>query len=319
MQIQQSIGRGLIDSLVFIDPIRHYERDSKKQNKFYFDGAKILNELEGVKANDRRAWAEYQSKLKGWLSIITSESIENVDVVENQYRLYLIIDGVQIVPNLEELGTGVSQMIMLLSYLYLNRNKQLNVFIDEPESNLHPDAVIKLIEIFDNELKNHTFFITTHSSVLIDQVDSHWTVHRLSRSTTSSTNIYPCVNIVQKREVLDELGIRASQLLQANMIIWVEGPSDAIYVRKWISVMSNNALIAGKHYSFVYYGGSNLKSHDLIDIENENLVSFLCTSRYVVIFCDSDCQSQEEFDNSSYKDRVNKIISKLDKLNVTSQ
>ena len=33
-------------------------------------------------------------------------------------------------------------------------------------------------------------------------------------------------------EVLSNLGIRASELLQSNGVIWVEGPSDRVYIKR---------------------------------------------------------------------------------------
>lgn len=307
--------KAFLDSLIFIDPIRHHERESTRKSDFYFDGAKIISELNTVKRDDRKEWGNYQNKIKVWVSKITNESIEGVDVISESKEFRLAIKrGKELLwASLDELGTGVAQIIMLLSHLYLFREKSLNVFLDEPESNLHPDAVIKLIEIFDNELPNHSFFITTHSSVLIDQIGDSWSIHRLTREFSDASQAYPCSTIVQKREVLDELGIRASQILQSNLIIWVEGPSDAIYVKKWISDRSNNSLIDGKHYSFIFYGGSNLSSHDFLS-ESENIVDFLFTSRYVVVFCDTDCHNQKGFDESKFKERVAKTISRLESL-----
>ena len=33
-------------------------------------------------------------------------------------------------------------------------------------------------------------------------------------------------------DVLDDLGAKASDIFQSNGIIWVEGPSDRIYIKK---------------------------------------------------------------------------------------
>ena len=41
-------------------------------------------------------------------------------------------------------------------------------------------------------------------------------------------------NILGKKGCLDDIGIKASDILQSNGIIWVEGPSDRIYINKWI-------------------------------------------------------------------------------------
>jgi len=307
--------QNFLDSLVFIDPIRHHERSSDNdKSNYYFDGAKILTVLNELKNGDREKWGEYTVNIEKWISEIINEKIKAIDVTDKEYRITVKRGNTERIAILSELGTGVTQLVMMLTHLYLNKEKQLNVFIDEPESNLHPDSVIKLMDIFDKELVNHSFYITTHSSSLIDQLNDNWSIHRMMRRGSESTQVYPCNNIVQQREVLDELGIRASQILQSNMVIWVEGPSDAIYLKKWISDISEGKLIDGKHYSFLFYGGSNLTTHEIL--KEEGLVDFLYTSRYVAIFCDTDCKSEEEFKNQKFKKRVTDTLTRLDEKNL---
>ncbi|MFV8829522.1 ATP-dependent nuclease [Alkalihalobacterium sp. APHAB7] len=212
---------------------------------------------------------------------------------------------------LTQLGTGVSQLFMLLSFLYLNRNKSLNIFIEEPEGNLHPDALIQLLKIIEDRFSNHRFFISTHSSSLIDQVNDNWSIHQVYRSGNSPSIMVPCQNIIQKYALLDDLGIRASQILQTNLVIWVEGPSDRIYIKKWIEDLTPNSLhfIEGKHYSFLMYGGANLTSYDILGDEK---IDMLSTSRYAVVVCDSD-KAQED---ASLKSRVVNIVESIERINL---
>jgi len=64
------------------------------------------------------------------------------------------------------------------------------------------------------------------------------------------------------RSVLDDLDIRASDILQANGIIWVEGPSDRLYLNRWIELWTVGALREGAHYQILQYGGSLLAHLD---------------------------------------------------------
>lgn len=86
--------------------------------------------------------------------------------------------------------------------------------------------------------------------------------------------------------------MRASQLIQSNIVIWVEGPSDRIYIKKWIELKSKNSLIENKHLSFLMYGGSNLSGYDLFS--NEKNIGILKTSRYAIIVCDSDKKNKTD-------------------------
>jgi predicted ATP-dependent endonuclease of OLD family len=316
-------------SIVFIDPIRHYSRKTEKIENinYYFEGNEILNDLINIRSSEdaleKRRWLAFRSKINEWLKELLNEDIE-FKLEGGQIQFILKRGDDFIVSNFNEVGTGVSQLFMMLSFLFINKEKQLNVFIDEPEANLHPEAVKVLVKIFENYFKNHSFFITTHASSLIDEVDSDWSIHRVIRSSNNSSQIVPCNSIVTKYKVLDDLGIRASQLLQSNMIIWVEGPSDRIYINKWIKDLAktelpDTELLQGKHYSFLMYGGSNLNTHTLLSEDNEDNIDILCTSRYAVIVCDSDYKNQDDEKNYKLKSRVKKIYERLNKINESEQ
>ena len=59
---------------------------------------------------------------------------------------------------------------------------------------------------------------------------------------------------VHTMDALDDLGLRASDLLQANSVIWVEGPSDRIYLLHWIGLLAPD-LSEGIDYAIMFYGG----------------------------------------------------------------
>lgn len=295
--------RMFIESLVFVDPVRHHSRNRSEFNESDFDGSDIVEEIIKVRNEHDTEWREYKNCLEDWLKTILLEPSLVLDPTHNKLRFYIKRGTKEISASLESLGTGVSQLVMLLSYLYLNRHKQLNVFIEEPESNLHPEAVVQLVKIMESSFQNHRFFITTHSSVLIDQVNDNWSIHRIYRKDVQASNILPCTEVLQQYSLLDELGIRPSQLLQSNSVIWVEGPSDRTYVNKWIN--DNSDLLEGKNYSFLMYGGANLANYDLID--DDDYINVLRTSRYSIILCDSDKSSEQD----RLKERVSRLIQRV--------
>ncbi len=311
----------LSQSIVFIDPIRHYNRKHGNDNykEYYFEGHETLSRIKSLQiADELHEWSLFQNNINKWLQDLLNEKIE-FRLDNDEPRFIIKRNGKDLISRIDDVGTGVSQLFMILAFLFINRHKQLNVFIDEPEANLHPEAVKVLVRIFERDFKNHTFFITTHSSSLIDEVSSDWSIHRVIRSGENSSKILPCNSIVAKYEVLDDLGIRASQLLQSNLIIWVEGPSDRIYINKWIKdlvkIESPNIKIQeGKHYSFLMYGGSNLSTHTILSEENNDNIDILCTSRYAVIVCDSDYKTPEDETNNALKDRVKAIYQRLNEV-----
>lgn len=301
-----------IESLVFIDPIRHHARSSDNTHDFYFDGAKIISELDKLQQDDanKSKWVAYKKKIKSWLSDILSEKVTSIEVFSDSFRLQF---DSELLFTLDELGTGVSQIVMLLSHLWLNKDDNLNVFLEEPESNLHPDSVINLVNIFEKELTNHKFFITTHSPSLIDCLNDKWSVFTTIKNVDGSSEITPNDNVIKYYETLDALGVKASQILQANTAIWVEGPSDRIYIKRWIEVFSNNKLKEGKDFSFLFFGGTNLASFTALDDIDEAFINMLSTSRKSYLITDSDCSSQKDKDESNYKSTLTSMLERVDR------
>lgn len=58
------------------------------------------------------------------------------------------------------------------------------------------------------------------------------------------------------------MDVKASDILQSNGIIWVEGPSDRIYLKRWLELFTPNEYEEGKHYQFLYYGGRLLSQYN---------------------------------------------------------
>jgi hypothetical protein len=98
--------------------------------------------------------------------------------------------------------------------------------------------------------------------------------------------------------MLDNLGCKGSDLLQTNGIIWVEGPSDVILIRKWIEMhVAENGdptVRQGSDYEFQMYGGALLDSLCLINEglsqpeELKKLVEMFSFSRNAYVVIDSD-------------------------------
>lgn len=162
------------------------------------------------------------------------------------------------------LGDGLQTLITILYPIYINKNSDTQFFIEEPEVHLHPLWQRKLFDCLNSdEFSKAQFFISSHSSVFMNSEDiSLYAVERkedvsLVRNVTTNS---------QKIESLDLLGYKASDLFMSNYIIWVEGASDKIYIRKMIS-QKDSSLEEGKHYSFMQFSGTGytdlfLNEHD---------------------------------------------------------
>lgn len=97
---------------------------------------------------------------------------------------------------------------------------------------------------------------------------------------------------------LNSLGASGADLLQCNGVVWVEGPSDVIYITSWLELYADEfgeeKLKQGHHYEFQMYGGAILDSLSLQSDDasaaqqNTKLVEMFSFSRNAYVVMDSD-------------------------------
>lgn len=211
--------------------------------------------------------------------------------------------------SLSRSGSGLKTVISVLVNLFLvpeMEGKSLNAYIflmEEIENNIHPALLRRLANfIYHCSIKNDfIYFVTTHSNVLIDlhsrQEDAQiiHVVHSGGASVCKTVKTY-----IDNHGVLDDLDVRASDLLQANGIIWVEGPSDRIYLNRWIDLWSDGRFKEGANYQCIFYGG-RLLAHLDADVQGaaDGTVSILNANRNAIILMDSDFRDGDSALNST--------------------
>lgn len=191
---------------------------------------------------------------------------------------------------LESLGTGLTELIILAAVVACNTDKI--ICIEEPEIHLHPSLQVRFIEYLLSDDTNR-FIVTTHSPTIINS--SGVQVAHVSKKNGVS-ECHQLNGMVLARDLLDDLGARASDLLQSNYVIWVEGPSDRTYVNYWIGKWAEENsvhLVEGIHYSVMLYGGKLLNALDASpDGSNEKLISLFRINTHFCILMDSDKKSK---------------------------
>jgi predicted ATPase len=231
------------------------------------------------KNKDREKFEQINSFLKAVLENPTAR----IEIPHKNDCILVHMDE-KVLP-LHSLGTGIHEVIILASTATEIENSIL--CIEEPELHLHPTLQRKLIQYLESQTTNQ-YIIATHSAHLLDAVDSE--VFHVSMAFGES--IVSAVQTDQtKLDVCRDLGYKASDILQANSIVWVEGPSDRIYINYWLKAKRPD-LIEGVHYSVMFFGG-RLFSHITADTDRdmhilENLISIRRLNQNSAIMFDSD-------------------------------
>ena len=231
------------------------------------------------KNKDREKFEQINSFLKAVLENPTAR----IEIPHKNDCILVHMDE-KVLP-LHSLGTGIHEVLILASTATEIENSIL--CIEEPELHLHPTLQRKLIQYLESQTTNQ-YIIATHSAHLLDAVDSE--VFHVSMAFGES--IVSAVQTDQtKLDVCRDLGYKASDILQANSIIWVEGPSDRIYINYWLRAKRPD-LIEGVHYSVMFFGG-RLFSHITADTDRdmhilEDLISIRRLNQNSAIMFDSD-------------------------------
>ena len=252
---------------------------------------------------------------------IMCQEIESNKNSNSKWEILLVNENGKI--SISNSGSGLRTILLVLIKLFLETREYsryssepiLNstVFIfEELENNLHPEIQRNLFEFLYQWVQkyNSQIFLTTHSTVPINMFsgrDNVTLTHIKKEDNQIITN--SALSFIENKDILMNLGVRASDILQSNAVIWVEGPSDRIYINKWIELYSNGNLKENIHYQILFYGG-RLLSHLTGKLDNSNeLIQLFKANVHSIIVIDSDKTNPNKKINKT-KQRIRKEFNK---------
>ncbi|WP_281202692.1 ATP-dependent nuclease [Cytobacillus kochii] len=248
---------------------------------------------------------------------IVVQQVNNNDDIDFVWEIFLEEEGKGRIP-ISKSGSGLKTIILVLVHLILipilkDKNPSKIIYaMEELENNLHPFLQRSLFSFIHKwSVENESVaFLTTHSHIPINMFSREKNVNIIHlRKIGDSLISKVTMNYHDSADILEDLDIKASDLLQSNGIIWVEGPTDRMYLNKWIELFSDGKLKEGIQYQIVYYGGRLLSHYSAVELSEENaLINVLLTNRNSVIIMDSDKRTIDAKINDT-KVRINNEFS----------
>jgi len=219
-------------------------------------------------------------------------------------------------------GSGLKTVFLVLLNLLVvpaihKKSKDQYVFgFEELENNLHPALLRRLFGYVCDYVQREKchVILTTHSNVALDyfgpREDSQ--IIRVTHDGESAHTKTISAHF-DRLDLLSELGAKPSDILQSNGVVWVEGPSDRIYMNRLIDIYSKGKLREGRDYQCAYYGGALLAKSQFSDpaTSSEEFANLLRLNNNVAVVCDGD-RTAEAGEGSRIKSRVQRIKKELE-------
>ena len=241
-----------------------------------------------------------RSQIKEYEEFLSKNFFENkrISLIPNISTgyLYINIDGEE--HELHNFGEGIKQLILITYSMFVNKNKKMLFFIEEPELNLHPGLQRKLIELMlSNEFENQQYFITTHSNHLIDlSLDyNNMSIFKFEKLKNNKIKISKCSR--DDNKILQLIGAKPSSVFNSNCTVWIEGITDRLFIRKYLELYQKKLIAEGKlnrefrediDYSFVEYSGGNITHWSFVDSIDKSKINAEFLSRNILVIADND-------------------------------
>ncbi len=271
----------------FLSPFRHSasRMAASAVAELASDGSNLAQVLHTIQSNDRGLFDELEAFVRaalpdvGQLQSPLESTTTYVGFLRDRGRPHV---------RLEQMGGGVEQILML-GVVLLSTSADRPLFVEEPEGHLHPGAQRFLLERLRGGKRQ--VVIATHSPVFLDP--ARFPVIYRTRLASGRTVLDRLEDPAGFEDLLVDIGVRYSDVLLSNAVLFVEGPTDREIIVDWADRFGRSLPAAGVNVVSIGGGegqrGAKVRSAVLAEMSSRAPIPHL-------IVVDRDERSEREID-----------------------
>lgn len=250
----------LINRVYLFSPFRRSARrlPAQENRNLSPDGQNLVQRLFTIKSNEEENWKSLRQFVEIALPDLGSLQARQIG---KETETHFKDKKWKIEIDIHDMGSGIEQLLMIATFL-ISESKNSLILIETPEHHLHPGAQRTLLQFIQENLEDNQVLITSHSPVFLSQRD-------ISLHVVTKTNEGTKINKVEELEdfslALNELGSKNSDVLLADFVLFVEGPTDEKIFKTWAKTLgvdfnSKNifCVTIGGSRNFDYYANSDV-------------------------------------------------------------